>query len=467
MKLIAIRLVEFGPALLSLMFILAGDFQIAQCEDASVREESKGDADRGWKWLNTKPYLPSDLDDEVFADLWTVWPGKDRNAVAQATPAKRRAAIFKRYGLTAHPTTGTKELPLGYLRNKAGGWVMNCLACHAGEVAGQVIPGLGNSRFALHSLTEDVRKVKLKQFKAPAHMDVASMKMPLGTTHGTTNAVAFGVILGGLRDLHMNVYRPKKKPREVHHDMDAPPYWNVKYKTSLYIDGFAPKNHRVLMQFMLLPSNSAQTLREWEPDFRDVLAWIESRQAPKYPFEIDQAKADQGRVVFEKSCSRCHGTYGKGVKYQQKMIDIDEVGTDPVRLQAIGSDHRKWMRDSWMSRYGKEKVDVDPKGYVAPPLRGIWASAPYFHNGSVPTLWHVLHSAQRPKLWRREDNYDKKKVGIEYSEFEKLPKSAATPYEKRRYFDTAQFGKSAAGHEFPNELSDSEKMLVLEYLKTL
>jgi mono/diheme cytochrome c family protein len=265
----------------------------------------------------------------------------------------------------------------------------------------------------------------------------------------------------------MNVRRPAKKPLEMHHDMDAPPYWNVKYKKSLYIDGFAPKNHRVLMQFMLLPSNKGPTVRAWEPEFLDVLAWIESREAPRYPFKIDVKKARQGRVVFEKSCSRCHGTYGKHGEYPEKTIAIAEVGTDPVRLRAISKDHRTWLRKSWMSRYGKDPVVEDPQGYVAPPLNGIWASAPYLHNGSVPTLWHVLHPGQRPKLWRREDGYEQKNVGVTFTEFKELPKSATTPYEKRRYFDTTKFGKSATGHEFPNELSNTEKVLVLEYLKTL
>ena len=41
-------------------------------------------------------------------------------------------------------------------------------------------------------------------------------------------------------------------------------------------------------------------------------------------------------------------------------------------------------------------------GYVTPPLHGVWASAPYFHNGSVPTVWDVLKPADRPKVWRRQ-----------------------------------------------------------------
>src|SRR2546425_11108896 len=40
-------------------------------------------------------------------------------------------------------------------------------------------------------------------------------------------------------------------------------------------------------------------------------------------------------------------------------------------------------------------------GYLAQPLHGVRASAPYFHNGSVPTVWGVLKSSSRPLFWRR------------------------------------------------------------------
>jgi cytochrome c peroxidase len=107
-------------------------------------------------------------------------------------------------------------------------------------------------------------------------------------------------------------------------------------------------------------------------------------------------------------------------------------------------------------------------GYVAPPLDGIWASAPYFHNGSVPTLWHLLHSDQRPVVWKRtEDGYDQNKVGLEIETFDKIPANVKANTHRRRYFDTKLPGKSAAGHTFPNVLDEDQKRDLLEYLKTL
>ncbi len=424
-------------------------------------------AERGWQLLRTKTYLPPDFDQQVFDNLWQAWPSPERELAAAATPAERRRLTFSRYGLIEAPNNNDQGRALGYVDDGKNGWVMNCLACHGGKVAGKVIPGLGNSHTALHSLTEDVRITKLKQLKRPGHLDLASLKMPLGTTHGTTNSVIFGIALGNLRLPDMQVDRSRPEPKLDHHDMDAPPFWNVKKKRSLYADGFAPKNARVLMQFLLLPSHGPEQLNAWESDFADILAWIESVEAPKYPFAIDQPLATQGKRVFETHCSSCHGTYSEKPTYEQQTIPIDVVKTDRIRLEALTREHRQWMKAGWMSRYGKDPVEVDTMGYVAPPLDGIWASAPYFHNGSVPTLWHVLHPAERLSIWKRtEDGYDQQRVGLEVETFQELPKTSSA-YARRQYFDTRIRGKTAGGHDFPNKLTDIEKQQVLEYLKTL
>jgi mono/diheme cytochrome c family protein len=357
---------------------------------------------------------------------------------------------------------------LGYLDDGRGGWVMNCLACHAGKVAGQVVPGLPNSHYGLQTLTEEVRLVKLDLRKKLTHMDLGSLRIPLGATHGTTNSVVFGIALGALRDKDMNVHRDRAMLNFTHHDMDAPPFWNVKKKDTLYADGFAPKNHRMLMQFILIPSNGPKQLAAWEDDFRDILAWIESVEPPQYPWEIDGNLAARGETLFKQNCAKCHGTYGENGRYKQKTIPLDIVGTDPVRLKALTPAHRRWTRNGWLSHHGRDEVVVDPDGYVAPPLDGIWASAPYFHNGSVPTLWHVLNPDERPTVWRRtEDGYDREKLGLEVTEFEAVPSDMRLPSQRRTYFDTTRHGKSAAGHRFPNVLNNDEKRAVLEYLKTL
>ncbi len=105
---------------------------------------------------------------------------------------------------------------------------------------------------------------------------------------------------------------------------------------------------------------------------------------------------------------------------------------------------------------------------MAPPLDGIWASAPYLHNGSVPTLWHLLNPDKRPTVWRRTaTELDSTRVGLTVEELESVPRDITSPSARRNYFDTGRFGKSAAGHEFPLELTPHERTAVLEYLKTL
>ncbi len=303
--------------------------------------------------------------------------------------------------------------------------------------------------------------------KQLTRMDLGSAIIPLGKSNGTTNAIIFGVALMANRTPDLRVV-PGLPPRMVHHDHDAPAWWNFKKKQRLYSDGFAEKGHRPLMQFMLIPENGPEAFAGWEDDFRTVYAWLESLEAPKYPFEVDTALAAKGESVFNAHCADCHGTYGQNEQYPNKIVSIEEVDTDPVRLGALSTYHRKGYEASWFAHFGEHKVVADPGGYVAPPLDGIWASAPYLHNGSVPTLWHLMHASERPVVWSRsEDGYDQEHVGLEIKEFEAIPESAQTDHQKRAHFDTTMFGKSAQGHEFPEALTEDEKRQVLEYLKTL
>tara|TARA_Y100000588_G_scaffold273490_1_gene289352 strand:- start:1081 stop:2376 length:1296 start_codon:yes stop_codon:yes gene_type:complete len=427
-------------------------------------------AARGFRILRTRAYLPPDFDQAVFDQLWTNWPAPDRQVARDADLATRRHLTLVHYGLMPDPDAKdpTTVPALGHVSVAGNGWVMNCLTCHAGKVDGRVIPGLPNTHLDLQTLIEDVRRTKLRLFKAPAHLDLVSATLPLSTSRGTTNSVVFGIVLGTYRDKHMTVHLDRRPPRLIHHDMDAPPLWNVRHKSHLYCDAFAPKNPRVLMQFMLLPTNGPEKLKSWEPAFRDILAWIESLRPPKYTGTIDETLARSGRALFRQHCSSCHGTYGTTRQYPQRIVPLEIIGTDPTRLNALTAEHRQWMKTGWLSRYGKDPVVLEPQGYLAPPLDGIWATAPYFHNGSTPTLWHVLHPGQRPVVWtRKNDSFDHKRIGFVTKEFDTVPVSVTTARQRRRYFDTTKQGKSAAGHLFPDKLSESEKRAVLEFLKTL
>ena len=435
----------------------------------SLAQHARGASDfagEGYRILTTKAYLPPDFSQQVFDEVWRTWEEPLRTRAQRATPETRRQMAFERYGLTSAPGDPAGK-PQQYVVDSAGNWVMNCLACHQGRVAGRVIPGLPNSLFDLESLTEDVRATKQRLHQPLTRMDVGFMFMPLGTTRGTTNAVMFGVALMARRDAELNVLPQRLPPPMVHHDHDAPAWWQFKKKRHLYIDAFAPKGHRALMQFMLIKENGPEKFRQWETDFEAVYDWLEGLEAPAYPFPIDRPLAARGNLAFQDHCARCHGTYGKQPTYPEKVVPIDELRTDRVRLEALSREHRAAYEASWFNDYGQQKAVLEPEGYVAPPLDGVWATAPYFHNGSVPTLWHVLHPTERPAVWRRTDEgYDRQHVGLEFTALEALPE-LKTNRERRLYFDTSAFGKSAAGHPFVDELGEDEKQAVLEYLKTL
>jgi hypothetical protein len=149
------------------------------------------------------------------------------------------------------------------------------------------------------------------------------------------------------------------------------------------------------------------------------------------------------------------------------MVDIDDVNTDRVRFDSLTPKHRDAYGQSWFADYGKQATYTEVSGYVAPPLDGIWASAPYLHNGSVPTLWHLLHPDQRPKVWRRiAVSLDEQNIGLVVETLDEVPKKLSNA-QRRWYFDTSIEGKSAQGHDYPDELSEDQKADLLEYLKTL
>lgn len=439
---------------------------ICTCLSATCVSANETAAQRGYRHLLETAYVPAYFDQEVFDHLWQTWPRALRDAAERATPEQRREMAFARYGLTLR-TNDTSGKPQQFVVDAAGDWTPNCFTCHGGEVAGQYIPGLPNSHYAMQTLIQESRLTKLRLGKSLAPVDYGSLVMPLGATHGTTNAVMFGVVLATFRDADLNLVPANQLAPLVHHDMEAPPWWHFSKKQRLYLEGFASKGHRPLMQFALDRSNGPDKFVEWEDDFRDIYAYIESLEPPKYPFPIDAKLANEGQRLFNSVCADCHGTYGKPASYPERNIPIDEIGTDRARYDALTSVHHQGYRQSWFSHYGADPVSVGPPGYVAPPLDGVWASAPYFHNGSVPTLWHVLHADDRPVVWKRTAaGYDQDRVGLEIELSTDVP-LGMDAWTRRAYFDTQKFGKSAAGHLFPNVLTEIEKRAVLEYLKQL
>ena len=202
-------------------------------------------------------------------------------------------------------------------------------------------------------------------------------------------------------------------------------------------------------------------------------------QPPKWPADvlgaIDESKAQQGERIFNQKCAACH---------QDKMIAQMQVGTDPNRAnsfgQAVGGTpfpkavapilgglKKRAFADDGISAAEQAAMDANPviwrapAQYLARPLNGIWATAPYLHNGSVPTLYDMLHPNQRPaKFAVGNREFDPVKIGYQYEV------TATGP--NIWIFDTTQPGNSNIGHSgeaFGTTLAEDQKAALLEYLK--
>ncbi len=222
------------------------------------------------------------------------------------------------------------------------------------------------------------------------------------------------------------------------------------------------------------PLNSASAITREEATFRDIRAYLLTLEAPKYPYPIDAALAKKGQDIFEATCSRCHGTYGEKWTYPNRIVPLKEIGTDPKRWEGLTRKFGEYYNQSWFAR---EKGDDGYKGiytdgYQAPPLDGVWATAPYFHNGSAPTVYHVLNSKARPKVFTRsyrtgEDDYDRERLGWKVKVLDAPPDEKLPAIERRKVYDTTRPGRGNGGHTYGDKLGDDQRQAVIEYLKTL
>lgn len=124
------------------------------------------------------------------------------------------------------------------------------------------------------------------------------------------------------------------------------------------------------------------------------------------------------------------------------------------------------MNAGWLA---KDFPEQSTQSYAAPPLRGVWATAPYFHNGSVPTLEGVVNSSRRPKIFRvlgtERENYDTVAVGLKVESFDSAPANLPRA-DVARIYDTTRAGMTNTGHLFGDALSEAERRDLLEFLKS-
>lgn len=432
---------------------------LALATPAVAAEKEVSAADRGYKALTETAFIPAFWTSNAMPGVWKQWGLKEK-------PANFDAMFRERYGLheAPYPNDG---LPMGLRKAPLlfkTGIGIDCMVCHAGSVMGKSYIGLGNSSLDLQTLFDEMAKMDGRSTGAP---------YAASNVRGTTEAGGFGVYLLGLRNADLS-FRGEWKNLGMHDDLceDVPAWWLMKKKKTIYYTGATDsRSVRTLMQFMMHPLTPAKDFDKHEPAFRDISAYLTSIEPPKYPFAIDKEKAAKGAVVFKENCAKCHGTYGEKWTYPNKIIPLSEIGTDPNRHRGIEAAYGKEYSESWFGKEQPAKPLKMTDGYQAPPLDGVWATAPYLHNGSVPTLDGVLNSKARPKLFTRsyktaEADYDKARVGWNVTEVREV--DAKLPaIEKRKIYDTSKPGRSNGGHTYGDDLTDDERAQVIEYLKTL
>lgn len=230
--------------------------------------------------------------------------------------------------------------------------------------------------------------------------------------------------------------------------------------------------------------------------------------APQWPLEyfpaINLEKANKGEKLYRENCVSCHSMVKRDDIKRRifvTMVPLKEIGTDPLMALNATRKGKTGMLEGTKSdilfgdKFGKEaykaeilgnavvgtilrhpeqsikaalteyikikKVKFDPiatPSYKARSLNGIWATAPYLHNGSVPNLWELLKPSDKrvKSFYVGNREFDAKNVGFITSKGKNSSK-----------FDTTLPANSNAGHEYGTTLSESDKWNLVEFMKTL
>jgi mono/diheme cytochrome c family protein len=457
--------------------------------------QQSGDPVRGRQLLLDGDYMtcgvPAKLWDAGFASFIAGGFGSGTDAPRLAGRSGRNADLP--YFLTAFTAANGAEVING-----------NCLMCHGGMFDGQLVVGLGNAaadftRGAGGGTPGGLPDEVLDQLgldaaeKAQFNLIATRAAVLAGRTQmrtiGQNPAELLAVILMVHHDRDTLAWSDTEVTPFVIRDRDGqpiadprltsdpPPWWRAHKKNALFYNGMARGDHRGTMALATsVCVDSVARAEEVDAMFRDIQAFVASVRAPEYPRPIDPALAAEGAALFTRDCAGCHGTYAERDEdetYPNLLIPLDVIGTDPVVAEA-GVVHSPelvaWYNGSF---YGgiTQMVPNDPfPGYMPPPLDGIWATAPFLHNGSVPTIELVLNSRARPRYWKRVDfdstHFDENALGWPWTEVP-YAQDEAPEAERALIYDTTKLSQSNLGHRFGDHLTAEQRRAVIEYLKTL
>ncbi len=204
---------------------------------------------------------------------------------------------------------------------------------------------------------------------------------------------------------------------------------------------------------------------------RRVEQFLDTAKPEPFPFAMNNMLASEGKPIFQRLCSNCHGVDGSHFQAGQgllgKITPIEQIGTDRHRLDsytlalAVNQSLLYAGTSDASERFSNFRKTY---GYANMPLDGIWLRAPYLHNGSVPTLRDLLEpSPERPSLFYRGDElYDAVRVGF----VSNVKQRSGRPLFA---FDTRVEANGNSGHEgaeYGTTLLAHDKDALIEYLKT-
>ena len=429
-------------------------------------DQRPGDPAAGYRALVNEPYVSCGMPFEAWRRLA---PETDP---ASLLPGREDRSAELPYFLTAHVNADGVEVVSN-----------NCLVCHAARIGDEVVVGLGD---AFADFTVDPRSVvtRVGQYvRGPAQAAawqqwadrIEGIAPHVQTdTIGMNPATNLSWALMAHRDPATMAWSATpllEPPPQTPVPLRTPPWWWMGKKNAMFYTTIGRGDHSRYMLFAsLLCADTVEELREIDAYAPDIRAYLESLAPPAFPGPVDAVLAAEGSTVFEASCANCHGTYGETPTYPNLVIPLDRIGTDPLYAATMTDGSLDRFYD-WVERspHGGTVRAAPAAGYIAPPLDGIWAVAPYLHNGSVPSLAALLDSRLRPRYWRHAEgrDYDMKAMGWHHDVLEAGKEAADSPADRIRIYDTTLPGHGNGGHTYGDALSEEQRRALIEYLKSL
>lgn len=404
--------------------------------------------------------------------------------------------IISRYGfLPGDGKTFVGVFPVNYKGMDLA--VLGCTGCHSGRAAGVLVPGLGNKTIDPYRIGHDLLNVQgvwdaLILQKKSDNADYAYIydkSMIFAQTladENITNLTRGLVPDSVIKTFFYRDTNTEYGPEIARTQVKVPALWGFAEKrpVGVFADGsLNSENYAWAFGAELMASDSGDHLRAVMPKLKHVVDKVIGKiLPPPYPFAIDSALASKGQGLVEKNCFSCHGNHkrdpeGFPIFEPPELVSHDLVGTDPQRLD--------YGNSAWVDLAEKGSVrdlikfnrNLFNYGYYAPKLWGIWSRFPYLHNGSVPTLYHLLiPPADRPPVFLMIDagelyRYDKVYGGLTtpVDEAETNGEILNAVFGDRDVYYIERPEHSNRGHYFGfmKNFSEDDRMAVIEYLKTL